>query len=780
MPDFAPVLRSFRLAAALTQEALAERAGVSVEAVRTLEGGRRRHPRPATVDALAAALGLSETESAQLQEAAVRPKAVDATNQLPADLADFIGRHTQVDDLTNLLTRMPDNAHTVVISAIAGMGGVGKTALAVHAAHRVTEAFPDGQFYLDLRGFGSPEPMEPLVALGVLLRRLGTPANLIPDSLDQAAARYRSAMAGRKMLLILDNAAGPAQVAPLLPGTGDTAVMITSRRLLTGLPGAFHFELEVLPAADALQLLMATVGAGRIEAEPAAVAEVIGLCGGLPLALRIAGARLATQPDWSVADLRDRLAGEQGRLDELTDENRSVRASIGLSLHGPSEADRAAAAVFPLLGLSRGPEVDLFVVAALADRPEREIEPLLERLVDIHLLEAAEPGRYVLHDLVRVVAQEQANQQLSEQERTEARLRVLELYVATGWKYRSSFGLGKMSSHWLEEISLAAAREIGDQQDWLDAERHTMLAAARWGASGPIEARRLVTRLASGVSPALVGRMRHHEWRDLALVALEAERSVDDPYAGAFVPFDLGMAYALLEDFAAAAEYFAMALAAPKTSEYPQHRQFCLINLADCLQKSGRLEEGLARAREGLAMTIEREDERGEPEARLVLGTIFGRLGRRDEQDEEFRRTAEFARTTTIGMQHHWLLLHIGRSYRETGRPELALPVLAEAAEFDSSQGAELRLVDDQVQLAMAELDLGHGEPARGHLLAGLEVAVRFENQPLEATVRQQLGRALVALGRLEEARAELTTAFDLCARYGLPQTDEVRELLSS
>ncbi|MDX6283016.1 MAG: hypothetical protein QOH03_4087, partial [Kribbellaceae bacterium] len=324
MPEFAPVLRDFRRAAGLTQEALAEKAGISVEAVRTLERGRRRYPRLTTIDSLAAGLGLSETETAQLMEAAARPK-TGGTNQLPDDLADFIGRSAQFDDLTGKLTRMPANTRAVVISAIAGMGGVGKTALAVHAAHAVTEAYPDGHFYLDLRGFGAAEPMDTLEALGILLRRLGTPANLIPESIDQASARYRSAIADRKMLLVLDNAAGPSQVAALLPGTGGSAVVITSRRQMTGLHGAFHLELEVLPDGDALKLLEATAGKDRLEAEPDAVAAVIQQCGGLPLALRIAGARLAARPDWSVADLRDRLADEQSRLDVLADENVSVR-----------------------------------------------------------------------------------------------------------------------------------------------------------------------------------------------------------------------------------------------------------------------------------------------------------------------------------------------------------------------------------------------------------------------------------------------------------------------
>jgi len=783
MSDFAPLLRAFRHASGLTQEALADQAAISVEAIRTLEGGRRRYPRASTIQALAAALGLSEAERASFREAAVRPKATStAANQLPADLADFVGRSEQLDDLTQRL-RSTAGARALVISAIAGMGGVGKTALAVHAAHQVTDGFPDGQFYLDLRGFGTAEPMSPLEALGVLLRRLGVPANLVPESIDLAAGRYRSAIAGRKMLLILDNAAGPAQVAPLLPGAGDSAVVITSRRLLTGLPGTFHLELEVLPHDEALQLLAATAGPERLAGDPAAVTEVIELCGGLPLALRIAGARLAARPGWSLADLRDRLADERGRLDLLADENLSVRASIGLSLRSPAEADEAAVALFPLLGLSEGPEVDLFVVSALAGRPEREIEPLLERLVDIHLLEAGEPGRYQLHDLVRSVARELADQQFDEQQQADARRRVIELYLATAWKFRRSLGLGEMSRSWLQEDWLAAARDIGGTDeliDWLEAERHNILAAARRAAAGPIETRRLVARLCSGVAPALVRRRRHLEWRDLVLVAIEAERTVKDPWAAAFMPFDLGTAYSLLDEPALAAEQYAAALEAPKTFGFQEHRQYCLMNLAEMLAKSGQEQLGLAKGREGLATALERADEIGEAEARLILGTIFGRLGRSEEQDKEFVRAAEIVRQLEPGSVKQWILQCIGVSYLETGRPVLALSHLDESADVDRQRGAEISLAENYLHQASALLDLGQADESAARLDLSLEVVVRFANQPLEAEVRHKLGLAFAALGRADEARTEWTAALDIYARYGRPQADDVQELLRS
>ncbi|GAB3810848.1 helix-turn-helix domain-containing protein [Kribbella italica] len=240
MAGLAELLREFRVAAGLTQEQLAERSELSVGAVATLETGRRRFPRPATLDALAEALGLSTTEAGVLREAAVRPSGESRSESLPADLEDFVGRADTLAQLTGVLSGAGRQFGTV-IAVVSGMGGVGKTALAVRAAHSLAAAFPDGQIYLNLRAHSGGEPVDPLEALTRVLRALGTPAARIPADVSTASARLRSLVADRKLLLVLDDARSAEQIQPLLPGVGESVVLVTSRTRLLALAGARQF-----------------------------------------------------------------------------------------------------------------------------------------------------------------------------------------------------------------------------------------------------------------------------------------------------------------------------------------------------------------------------------------------------------------------------------------------------------------------------------------------------------------------------------------------------------
>jgi len=318
-----------------------------------------------------------------------------APRTLPYDLADFSGRGADMD---RLLTA----ADAVVISAIDGMAGIGKTALAVHAAHRLADRYPDGQLFFDLHAHtAGAQPVEPDVALEMLLRMLGIPAAAIPEGLEQRTARWRTELARRRVLVVLDNAASAAQVRPLLPGTPRCLALITSRRRLGVIEGATVVSLDVLPAGDALHLFGAVAGPARVAAEPAAAAEVIELCGYLPLAIRIAGTRLAQRPNWTVASLAHRLRAETGRLPELTLGDRGVGLAFAMSYAHLSPTQQQ---LFRLLGLHPGADFDRYSAAALADVPPRRAESLLEALVDAHLLRHSANGRYTFHDLLREYA----------------------------------------------------------------------------------------------------------------------------------------------------------------------------------------------------------------------------------------------------------------------------------------------------------------------------------------------------------------------------------------
>ncbi|GII63740.1 hypothetical protein Skr01_38250 [Sphaerisporangium krabiense] len=350
-----------------------------------------------------------------------------APNHLPRRVNDFTGREAEVVRLV----RTADTG-VVLIDAIDGMAGVGKTALAVHVAHELTATYPDGQLYVNLHAHTPGRAaLEPADALGALLRMAGLPADAIPAGTEEAAALWRATLAERRMLIVLDDAADAGQVRPLLPGVGGARVFVTSRRRLTGLEDTTVISLDMLPATAARTLLTQIVGRARATAEPEALAEVAELCGRLPLALRIAGSRLRHRPAWSLAHLADRLRDQHQRLRELRAGDRSVEAAFALSYQ---QVPAAQQRMFRLLGLLPGDDIDTAGAAALAAQPLEEAAELLEALLDAHLVEQPTVGRFSLHDLLRAHARAMSAGHDPESERARALDRLHEHYhrTATG------------------------------------------------------------------------------------------------------------------------------------------------------------------------------------------------------------------------------------------------------------------------------------------------------------------------------------------------------------
>jgi DNA-binding SARP family transcriptional activator len=327
---------------------------------------------------------------------------------LPADLADFTGRQQALTTLTGLLGREPEGrAPTMVVAAIAGMAGVGKSALATRAAHRLRPRFPDGQLYVHLGGSGT-KARPPAEVLASLLQALGEEPAAVPDGIEERAWRYRALLADRRVLVVLDDAAAEAQVRLLLPGGAACAALVTSRVTLAGLEAAHQLALDVLDSDEAVGLLAKVAGPGRVAAEPVAAEAIARRRGHLPLAVRVAGAKLAARPHWRLARMAERLGDEARRLDELRAGDLEVRAGFAAGLRGQSAGIRRA---FRLLGLLPAGDFTACGVAALLDGPVADAEELLERLVEAHLLGVAEqepggPTRYRLHDLLRGFARE--------------------------------------------------------------------------------------------------------------------------------------------------------------------------------------------------------------------------------------------------------------------------------------------------------------------------------------------------------------------------------------
>jgi DNA-binding SARP family transcriptional activator len=486
---------------------------------------------------------------------AVRGEQRPVPRQLPADVATFTGRAAEVDRLITAV----GTAGPVMISAIGGMGGIGKSALAVHAAHRLAERFPDGQLYVNLLGAtANLAPLAPLEVLGRFLRALGIDARQIPAQVDEAAARFRSLVADRRLLVVLDNARDAAQVAPLLPASPGSAVLVTSRRVLATLEGAFYLHLDVLSRQEAVALLGRLAGQERLAAEPKAAEDVARWCGYFPLALRVAAARLAARPAWPVWALADRLADEQHRLDELELSDIGTRASLDVSLRELSASgdpiDRAAAAAFPLLGVPDGPDLGVPVVARLLDHTEPETEPLLERLVDAQLLESPSPGRYRLHDLLRLYARDHATRQHPSLDLAAALDRTLHFYVATAWHTHALLRpgdqrLAKVERRWTRDG--LQFQDLAGALAWLEAERTNLVAAVGQAAARDNQ-RAAAVQLAQALFAFLWLRSYWQDCIQINQTALSVAGQVGDRAAEGQATNDLGGVYWLQGHYAEA------------------------------------------------------------------------------------------------------------------------------------------------------------------------------------------------------------------------------------
>ncbi|MFJ4649862.1 tetratricopeptide repeat protein [Nocardia sp. NPDC088792] len=430
-------IRALRQALRMSVRQFADHLGVSPRLVSKWESGTTS-PRPANQSMLDEALRLAGpevegkvedllTESRQ-HDAAARPaEALSPLRQLPRDITDFTGRDEEIDRLVGILEAPPTAGVRVV--AIHGPAGVGKTVLATHAAHRVRAAFPDGQLYMNLRGTQTQKADVGDTIAG-FLGDLGWTAP-VPDTLAERARTFRTALADRRILLVLDNAYDEDQVLPLIPGNAECAVLVTSRRRLLRVDGAQHLSLRVMTPEHGLNLLAAVIGGPRIDAEAAAAAEIVLLCGQLPLALRIAAARLDARPATSLAHFAERLRDERARLDMLQDGERAVRASFGVSYQGCDPQVRRA---FRLLGILENTDFPAWALAILAEVPVPDAETLLEALVDAELLETApdryRTGRYRFHDLLHLYAREQLDAEEAPAQRRTAAQRLLTEYIA--------------------------------------------------------------------------------------------------------------------------------------------------------------------------------------------------------------------------------------------------------------------------------------------------------------------------------------------------------------
>ena len=496
--------------------------------------------------------------------AAVPARRVVVPRQLPAAPRLFTGRASELARLSALLDDAPGSGHTLAISAIGGTGGIGKTWLALRWAHQHLDRFPDGQLYVNLRGFDpSGEPLPAEAAVRGFLDALGVDPAAIPSDLDAQVGLYRSLVAGKRVLIVADNARDTAQVVPLLPGTSTCAMLVTSRRRMPGLitaHGAHTVNLDVLPDSEARQLLACHLGADRVAAAPDAVGLVLACCAGLPLALSIVAARAVTQPDQSMSLLAEELRDASLRLDALAsgDLTANVRAALSWSY---AALHAEAARVLGLLTLSAGPDLSLPAAASLTAQPSGRLRTILRELEEFHLLQQHTPGRYRLHDLVRLYAAECAGRERTLAERDAAMRRVLDFYLHTAHSaarlldpHRASIQLDSPEPgthpHPLPDAPTAVA--------WFEAEHANLLAAQRIATT---HAWHLTAwQLAWTLSTFHYRRGYRQHYLAVWQAALEAAEHLPDPATRTYANRQLGLTYADLGRREEATKHFHHAL----------------------------------------------------------------------------------------------------------------------------------------------------------------------------------------------------------------------------
>jgi DNA-binding SARP family transcriptional activator len=467
--------------------------------------------------------------------------------QLPSGIPTFAGRGAELASLDALLPAAA-RAAAVIISALSGTAGVGKTALAVHWAHRVSERFPDGQLYVNLQGFApGGSALEPSEAVRGFLEAFGVPVARIPADLPGQAGLYRSVLAGKRVLVVLDNARDVEQARPLLPGSPGCLAIVTSRNHLTGLvatEGAYPLTLDLLPAADARDLLTRRLGPARVASEPEAVDDIIACCARLPLALTIAAARAAISPSFPLAVFATELREAARALDPFHggDSGTDVRAVFSWSYRALSTG---AARLFRLLGLHPGPDISIAAAASLAAIPPDQARAPLAELTRAHLLTEHAPGRFAFHDLLRAYAIEQAHSRDSQDVRDAAVLRVLDHYLHTA--YRAALliephidGLALVSPQ--PGVTLVELTNAQNAMSWFLAEHAALLAAVHLAAETDSSGR--AWQLAWAASTFL---LRRGFLQDNALAqqaGLEAARRLGDVSGEAHARHGLALGYA--------------------------------------------------------------------------------------------------------------------------------------------------------------------------------------------------------------------------------------------
>jgi DNA-binding SARP family transcriptional activator/tetratricopeptide (TPR) repeat protein len=732
---------------------------------------------------LAEELGLDpDPELQRLQEAILRDETVPTSDiiavparaagavpaQLPADVSAFVGRKVDLKTLDDLVDSGQPTA--VVISAIAGTAGVGKTALAVRWAHRVADRFPDGQLYVDLRGYDPDQPLAAGDVLARFLRDLGVAGTDIPSEVSEREARYRTLMAGRRMLVVLDNASTVESVRPLLPGTPSCLVVVTSRDSLAGLVarhGAHRIDLDLLPLADAVSLLRALIG-GRVDAETDAATTLAAQCARLPLALRVAAELAATRPDTPLTQLVAELADLQQRLDLLDaagDPRSCVRAVFSWSYqHLPAAAQQA----FRLLGLHPGADFDSYAAASITNATLRSAQQLIDTLTRAYLIGSTSAGRYGMHDLLRAYAIELAADENDEPERRAALSRLLDHYLATSAAAMET--LHPAERHRRPEIPpvdtpVPSLADTTSALAWLDAERANLVAACSYAATHGWQDHTI--RLAAVLYRYLETGSHYPDALAVHAHAVHAAHDTGNPAAEGHALVNLGAADYQQGRFRQAAERFEQAIALSRRAGERSAEARALSNLALAHYQQGRYPQAVHLAQHAHALCCEIGDRFGEAATLDYLGEIHKCQGRYRHAVNYHRQALAVFRKIGHRIGEGIAMDNLADAYQRQGRLQQAADHHHRALTILRENGERVGEAYALTRLADVYLRQGHHQRAADHHHQAVAIFREIGNRGGEAKALNGLGRSLSASGQPSKARAHHTTALAVAADTG-------------
>ncbi|QNE16938.1 tetratricopeptide repeat protein [Kribbella qitaiheensis] len=679
--------------------------------------------------------------------------------QLPAPGATFTGRQVDLDRLDTLLAT---ERGSLAIGTIAGTAGVGKTTLALQWAYRVRDQFPDGQLFADLRGYDAGPAVRPVDALTGFLAALGVAGDQIPVDVDQAAALYRTMMAGRRMLILLDNARTADQIRPLLPGEPGSLVLITSRDRLSGLvacEGALPLPLNALTEAEAHQLLTNVLGEARVITESDATAELARACAFLPLALRIAAANLAWQPHRRIDDYLAELRIDRLRMLTIDDDpEQGVAAAFDASYQALTVPARR---LFRLLSLVPGLDLTIPAAAALSGIEVADAQVLVGRLASAHLLDQPASGHYAWHDLLRAYAADRSDAEDSEADRVAASRRLYDWYV------EAVVGAADLLyPHMLRLSRTASAHIFADRAaalDWLDTERANLVAAVRQAT---------VPEAACVLADALRGyfhlRRRSTDWLVVGESALNAATALDDVRAQAAARHSVGTAYRCLGDSPSALQHYDEGLRLTRLSGWQEAEATALGNLGIVYQAQGRLKAAVGRLT--LAIALDRRIGRTAGLANNLgnLAAVYLDQGSLEAAVDCFDEALELNRRSGSRHGQALALTGLAQAYREAGRVDDAIDRFTEAMQYCVEIGDRDGQAIVHIGLGEVARDQGRTADAREHAHAALTLARDGGDPRTEALALNLLASAV---SDPHEALRHNTRAHELAERTTVPRS---------